>query len=123
METKELHRSTKHSDIDQRKAQLIRQGEFYRVGLVHAKAQVKHGAQPGALFHTAVDHASFAVRTRIDHLLRPTGMTVSSLAPYVLTILGFIRRRRLGKQALAVAALLAGAGWFVQQRRKQQYLQ
>jgi len=123
METTELHRSHKHSDIDQRKAQLIRQGEFYRVGLVHAKAQVKHGAQPATLFHTAVDHASYALRTRIDHLLRPTGMTVSSLAPYALTILGFIRRRRLGKQALAVAALLAGAGWYVQHRRNQQYLQ
>lgn len=123
METTDIHRPHKHSDIDMRKAQLIRQGEFYRVGLVHAKAQVKHGAQPAALFHTAVDHAGAALRNRLDHMLGPTGMTVGSLAPYALTIVGFIRRRRLGKPALGVALALAGIGWFLQQRRNQQYLQ
>jgi hypothetical protein len=41
------------ASVDERKAQLIRQGEFHRVGVMHAKAQVKHAARPEALFHSA----------------------------------------------------------------------
>ncbi|MDQ2819702.1 MAG: hypothetical protein M3Y65_04785 [Pseudomonadota bacterium] len=104
----------------ERKEELMRDGEFFRAGVAHAKAQIRHGARPEVLFHTAVDHASWALRSRVDSLLHPTGMNVSSLAPYALTAFRFIRHRKLGKPALAIGALLGIAGWYVRHRRAQQ---
>jgi hypothetical protein len=110
-----------HSDnVAARKAELLRDGEFYRAGLVHARAQIKHGARPEVLFHSAIDHATWALRARADALLKPTGTSISVLAPYALTVLGFIRKRKLGKPALAIAALLGVAGWYWQKKRSQQ---
>lgn len=118
-----MHKDDKHGqDIEARKAELLRQGEFYRSGVAHAKAQVKHGARPEVMFHNVIDHATWALRARADALLKPTGTSISVLAPYALTVLGFIRQRRLGKQAAAVAALMAVAGWYYQRRRAQQDL-
>jgi hypothetical protein len=105
---------------EQRKRALLRDAEFYRSGVVHARAQIKHAAQPEVIFHSVVDHATWALRTRADALLKPTGTNVSVLAPYALTVLGFIRKRRLGKPALGVAALLGALGWYVQRKRAQQ---
>jgi hypothetical protein len=105
---------------EQRKRALLRDGEFYRAGVAHARAQIKHGAQPEVIFHSVVDHATWALRTRADALLKPTGTSVSVLAPYALTVLGFIRKRRLGKQAIGAAALLGALGWYVQRKRAQQ---
>jgi len=107
----------KQAGLEERKAQLVRQGEFYRVGVVHAKEQVKHEARPDALFHAAMDQATWAVRARVDSLLHPTGASVASIMPYALGILGFIRRRRMGKAALGAALVLGGVGWYLQQRR------
>ena len=104
----------------QRKEQLIRQGEFHRVGVMHAKAQLKQAARPEALFHSAIDHASYAVRSRVDSLLHPTGTSVGALMPYALTIFRFIRHRRIGKASLGVAVVLAGVGFYIQQRRARQ---
>jgi hypothetical protein len=120
MESHIVEVKDKDDDIEERKAQLIRQGEFYRAGVVHAKAQVKHAARPEALFHSAVDHATWAVRTRIDNLLKPTGTSVSTLLPYVVTIYNFIRNRRVGKTSLGVAVVLAGVGFYLQQQRAKQ---
>ncbi len=100
-----------------RKARLKRQADFYRVGIVHAKAGIKQGARPDALFHNALDHATWAVRTRVDSLLRPTGINVASIMPYAVSMLGFITRRRLVKPALGVLAAAAGLAYYVQQRR------
>lgn len=105
---------------EQRKRALLRDAEFYRSGVVHARAQIKHAAQPEVMLHTVIDHATWAVRSRADALLRPTGTSVSALAPYALTVLGFIRKRRLGKPALGVAVLLGAVGWYVQRKRAQQ---
>ena len=120
MESQIVEVKDKPDDVDERKAQLIRQGEFYRVGVVHAKAQVKHAARPEVLFHSAVDHATWAVRSRVDGLLKPTGTSVSTLMPYVLTIYNFIRNRRVGKTSLGVAVVLAGVGFYLQQQRAKQ---
>ena len=120
MESQIVEVKDKPDDVDERKAQLIRQGEFYRVGVVHAKAQVKHAARPDVLFHSAVDHATWAVRSRVDGLLKPTGTSVSTLMPYVLTIYNFIRNRRVGKTSLGVAVVLAGVGFYLQQQRAKQ---
>lgn len=105
---------------EQRKRALLRDAEFYRSGVVHARAQIKHAAQPEVMLHSLIDHATWALRTRADALLRPTGTSVTALAPYALTVLGFIRKRRLGKQALAATALLGALGWYVQRKRAQQ---
>jgi hypothetical protein len=106
--------------LEERKAQLLRQGEFYRVGLVHARAQLKQAARPEALFHSALEHATWALRARVDGLLRPSGTSVAALLPYVMTLIGFIRSRRMGKASLGVALALAGAGLFVRLRQARQ---
>ena len=103
--------------LAERKALLLRQGEFYRVGIVHAKAGIKQGSRPEALFHTAVDHAAWAVRSRIDAILHPTGINVATIMPYAVTVLGFLRKRRLVKPALGVLALAGAAAYYLQQRR------
>lgn len=100
------------SDASERKARLLRQGDFYRAGIVQAKAHIKHGAKPETIFHNAMDHATFALRSRVDGLLRPTGINVGSIMPYAMSIMSFINRRRLTKPALGVAVLLAAAGWY-----------
>lgn len=104
----------------QRKEQLLRDGEFYRAGVAHAKAQIRYGARPEVLFHSAVDHATYAIRGRVDSLLHPTGYSVASMAPYALSAIKFIRARKLGKPALAVTVLLGVASWYLQRRRAQQ---
>lgn len=106
--------------VAERKSRLLRQAEFHRVGIVHAKASIKQGARPEALFHSALDHATWAVRSRVDSILRPTGLSVASMAPYALTVLGILRRKGLIKPALGVAAAAGALAWFVQRRRTQQ---
>jgi len=120
MEKHESHH--KHASVAERKAELLRDGEFYRAGMTQAKAQVKYGARPEVLLHSAIDHATWALRARADALLKPTGTNVSVLAPYALTVLGFIRKRRLGKPALGVAALLGAAMWYLQRKRAQEQM-
>jgi hypothetical protein len=105
---------------EERKRALLRDGEFYRAGVAHARAQIKHGARPEVMFHSVIEHATWALRTRADVLLKPTGTSISVLAPYALTVLGFIRKRRLGKPALGIAALAGVAAWYVQRKRAQQ---
>ena len=107
----------------ERMEELKRYGEFFRAGVAHSKAQIRHGARPEVLFHSAVDHATFALRSRVDSLLHPTGFSVASMAPYALTAIKFIRHRKLGKPALAVSVLLGVAGWYFQRRRAQQVVE
>lgn len=105
----------------ERKAKFVRQGELYRVGVVRAKAQVLHEAQPQALFHSALDHASFAVRSRVDHLLSPTGFSMGGILPYAMPVLRLLRNRRFGRKsklALGAVAILGGIGVYYQQKRK-----
>lgn len=109
----------KQGDLDERKAKLLRQGEFYRVGIVHAKAQLKQAMRPEQLFHSALDHASWAVRSRIDALLRPGGMNASSVMPYAISVIGFLTRRRLLKPVLGVGVVVAALAWYLQRRRGQ----
>jgi len=111
----------KHSrDPATRKAELLREGEFYRAGVTYAKAQVMHGARPEVMLHSALDHATWALRARADALLKPTGTSVSVLMPYALAAFNFLRQRRMGKQALAGAVLAGVVGWYMKKRRAQQ---
>jgi hypothetical protein len=109
-------------NTEARRAALLREGEFFRSGLAHSKAQIKHAARPEVMFHSVIDHATWALRTRADALLKPTGTSISVLAPYALTVLGFIRKRRLGKPAMGLALLLGGAGWYLQRKRARDQL-
>jgi hypothetical protein len=101
-------------DAQERKARLLRQGDFYRAGIIQAKANIKHGARPDTIIHNVVDHATFALRSRVDGLLRPTGLDIGTIMPYAMSALGFINRRRMVKPALGVSVLLAAAGWYYQ---------
>jgi hypothetical protein len=121
METKKYHVSPGHEGThEERKRALLRDGEFYRAGVAHARAQITHSARPEIMFHSVIDHATWALRTRADALLKPTGTNISVLAPYALTVLGFIRKRRLGKPALGVAAVVGAFAWYLQRKRAQQ---
>ena len=113
-----LEKTTSKEDaLAERKERLLRQAEFYRVGIVHARAGIKQGARPEALFHTALEHASWALRNRVDGLLRPTGINVATIMPFAVSILGFLRRRRLVKPAVGVLLAAVGMAYYVQQRR------
>lgn len=111
----------KHASAAERKAHFVRQGEIYRIGVARSKAQVVHEAQPQALFHSAVDHATAAVRLRVDSLLTPRGLSVATLLPYALPLLRMVRRHQFGNKAkigLGVVTVLSGLGAYW--RRKHQ---
>jgi len=111
----------KHSaDPVQRKQELLREGEFFRSGVAHARAQIRHGARPEVMLHGVIDHATWALRARADAMLKPTGTSISVLMPYGLALFNFIRQRRLGKQAGAAAILLGVSAWYMNKRRAQQ---
>jgi len=110
------------------KQRLIKEGELYRLYVLHSKHQVLNALHPDRLLHGAVDHAVGALQGRLGNLLGglsgPGGGierfnlgSIKSLAPYALTVGSFIMRKRLLKPALAVTALAAvAAGWLL--RRK-----
>ena len=45
---------------EERKRALLRDGEFYRTGVAHARAQIKHAARPEVMLHSVIDHATWA---------------------------------------------------------------
>jgi len=106
--------------FDADKQRLIREGELYRIKVVHSKALVANALHPDALFHGAVDHAVGLAQARLGGLLQPGGLSgfnYKALMPYALTGGSFIARKKLVKPALGVAAVLAlGAAWLM--RRK-----
>jgi len=108
----------KHSqDPATRKQELLREGEFFRAGVAHAKAHIQHAAKPEVMLHSAIDHATWALRARADALLKPTGTNVSVLMPYALAAVNFVRQRRMGKQAAGAALVMGALGWYMKRRR------
>ena len=102
-----------------RKKKLIAEGAFYRVGIVHAKAQAGHAMRPQALLHDAVEHALGFATARMGGFLAPAGLVtrLQSVMPYVLTAASFIGRRKLVKPVLIGGAVLAGAAaWLLRGR-------
>lgn len=111
----------KHSlDPATRKQELLREGEFFRAGVAHAKASIQYAAKPEVMLHSVMDHATWALRARADALLKPTGTNVSVLLPYALGVVNFVRQRRLGKQAAGAAVLLGAVGWYMNRKRTRQ---
>jgi len=114
------HQHEHEIPLAERKTRLLRQAEFHRQNIINAKTAIKQGAHPQAIFHNALDHATFALRNRVDMVLRPTGTNVSTLMPYAISLLGFLRQRRMLKPAIGVAAVAAGVAAYVKHRRNQQ---
>jgi hypothetical protein len=104
--------------LAERKALLVRQGEYYRVGIVHAKAHVVQGARPDVLWHAAMDHAGWALRSRLDSLLHPTGANITMLMPFAMGALRFLARRHLVKPVAGVAAGIGALVWYLKHRRE-----
>lgn len=100
-----------------RKRQLIAQGELYRVGIVHARANVGYALRPDALLQGVVETAVGFAGHRVESLLAPGGMRLQGMMPYVMTALSFIGRRKLVKPALALVTVAAvAAGWLRRKR-------
>lgn len=103
------------------KLRLIREGELYRVKVVHAKAQVGQALRPDALVHGAVEHALGLAQARFGALLQPggwRGINFRALAPYALTLGSYVARKRLVKPALGVGVAVAlGVGWLMRRQR------
>jgi hypothetical protein len=100
-----------------RKKELLREGEFFRAGVAHAKAGIQHSIKPEVMMRTAIDHTTVALRTRADALLKPTGANVAMLMPYAMSALNFVRQRRLAKPVAGAAVALGAVGWYFNRKR------
>ena len=116
MESHTVEIKDKRTDKE-RKEELLRQGEFYRAGVVQSKAQVRQAAHPQALFHSAIDHATWSLRAKLDSLLKPSGASVATMLPFALKIFRLLRQRRMGKAAIGAAVVLGGGAAYLQYRR------
>jgi hypothetical protein len=120
-----MSKQTEAAALDAEKKRLIREGELYRIKVVHAKARVGNALHPDALFHGALEHAVGMAKARMGGLLQPGGLSglggminLKSLMPYALTVGSFIARKRLIKPAIGVAlALGVGAAWLLRRKR------
>jgi hypothetical protein len=97
-------------DLDDasRKKKLIAEGEFFRVGIMHAKSQVAHALQPKELLHDAVQHAVGYATSRVESLLSPSGMRLQTIMPYVLTAFSYFKGKRSKRSGLLKPTLLLG---------------
>jgi hypothetical protein len=103
-----------------RKKKLIAEGAFFRVGIVHAKAQAGHAMRPQALLHDAVEHAFGFASARMGDFLAPGGLVprLQSVMPYLLTAASFVGRRKLLKPVLLGGVVLAGGvAWLMRNKR------
>ncbi|MGZ3181299.1 MAG: hypothetical protein ACXU8N_02570 [Telluria sp.] len=107
---------------DQKKARLLAEARAHRDALVLAKQHVKYGAKPQVILHNAFDQATYVIRTRMDALLSPTGLSVTAVAPYALKVANYLRRRGKLKPVLGVGLVLAGLGFYLNKRRQEAML-
>jgi len=111
------------------KERLIREGELYRISVLHSKAQVVNALHPEALLHGAFDHAVGVAQARLGGLLGGGGsgggggsflggVNYKALMPYAITVGSFIARKRLVKPVLALTVVGAGvAAWLLRRKR------
>jgi len=103
------------------KDRLIKEGELYRVSVLHAKMQLANALHPDALMHGAVDHAVGIAQARLGALLAPgglSGVNFKSVLPYAMTLGSFMARKRLIKPVLIVGTALAAVGaWLIRRKR------
>jgi hypothetical protein len=130
---------SKHEDeaaLAAEKLRIIREGELWRIKLVHSKALVGQALQPDALMHGAIDHAVGLAQARLGGLLHSGdggGFSLKSLTslaslgtlktvmPYALTVGSFIARRKLIKPVLILAtAAGVGVAWLMRRKTSPQ---
>ena len=107
------------------KQRLIREGELYRIKVVHAKALVGSALHPDELFRGALEHGVSMAQARLSGLLQPGSLggmvsfsSLKSLMPYALTVGSYIARKRLIKPALGIAVVAGiGAAWVLRRKR------
>lgn len=97
------------------KKRLVAEGQLYRVGIVHAKAQVGRAVRPDMLLHSVLEHVVGLAGTRVETLLAPGGWRAAM--PYILTALSFIGRKNLIKP-VAGLAVTAAVIWFMRSKRQ-----
>ncbi len=101
-----------------RKSDLLRRAEVYRIGIVHAQAQVRLAAHPSALLHTALAQARALLHARADGWLAPTGLQLDRVLPYAFSALAWTARRKLLKPVLLAGLALSGLAALLTLRRK-----
>ena len=131
------------------KEKLVREGELYRVSVVHARAQVANALRPDALVHGMIDHALGAVHQRFSALfgglggagaaggaglagllgrlgglagvaaLAKRGLRLRRVLPMAMSVGSFIARKRLVKPLLIASALAAAGGYWLMHRDKE----
>jgi hypothetical protein len=131
------------------KEKLVREGELYRVSVVHARAQVANALRPDALVHGMIDHALGAVHQRFSALfgghggagaeggaglagllgrlgglagvaaLAKRGLRLRRVLPMAMSVGSFIARKRLVKPLLIAGALGAAGGYWLMHRHKE----
>jgi hypothetical protein len=127
-----MSKETEAAALTAEKQRLIREGELYRIKVVHSKALVGNALHPDALFHGAVDHAMGMARARLGGLLHPggsgglggvlSGFNIKSLLPYAMTIGSFVVRKRLVKPAIGAALVLGvGVAWLMRRKGPVEY--
>lgn len=104
-----------------RKRKLIAEGEFFRVGILHAKTHVGQALRPEMLLRGAAEHALGFANGRLNNFMASPVAGVRTIMPYVLTTVSFINRKKLIKPALAAVVVVAGAAvWFLRRHRDAQ---
>lgn len=94
------------------KRRLLLQGEYHRVGIVRAKAQLMQAARPEAIAHRLLDRAGLALRSGISWT-----DSLGALLPCALSGAAYLRRRGLvGKALVGGAVALAGLFYLRRQR-------
>jgi hypothetical protein len=63
-----MSREAERAALAAAKEKLVREGELYRVSVVHARAQVANALRPDALVHGMIEHALGAVHQRFSAL-------------------------------------------------------
>lgn len=115
-----MSKEAERAAVEAAKQRLIREGELYRIKVVHAKVLVGNALQPDVLLHGAVEQAIGVAQARLGGLFQPGGLkgvNFKALLPYALTVGSFIARKRLVKPVLGVAvAAGVGLAWLL--RRK-----
>lgn len=109
------------------KARLIREGELYRVSVLHGKHTVLQAMHPEVLLHGAVDLAVGTVQNRLAGVIGGTAAAAGAggllanyktLMPIAMSVGSFISRKRLIKPAIALGAVLAGLGTWLYKRKQ-----